>query len=56
VLLALAIAAFGLSRYGLPVVPAVSDALQGLHSGLIGDYIAWIMAGLALFAVMFAVR
>jgi hypothetical protein len=32
----------------------LSDFLTGLHRRPVGDYVAWIMAGLALFAVVFA--
>jgi hypothetical protein len=28
--------------------------LQRLHSGRVGDYVAWMAAGLALFAIAFA--
>ena len=61
--LALVIAGFDLSRQHLlgPLVNAsarVVDPLQNglriLHSGLIGDYVMWIMVGLALFTIVFA--
>ena len=61
--LALGIAAFDLFRRNLPKLAVqlsstVSEplffALNWLHSGLVGDYVAWIVAGLALFAIAFA--
>jgi multicomponent Na+:H+ antiporter subunit D len=64
VALAVLIAAFGLSRRRVPrnLVTGVThglapvlDTLQAIHSGLIGDYVAWLTVGLALFAVVFAV-
>jgi multicomponent Na+:H+ antiporter subunit D len=64
VLLALAIAGFNLSRHSLPAaLPRAVDALlrpafeivQRLHSGLIGDYVAWVTVGLAMFVIAFAV-
>jgi multicomponent Na+:H+ antiporter subunit D len=36
-------------------VAPVLDALQAVHSGLIGDYVTWLTVGLALFAIVFAV-
>jgi multicomponent Na+:H+ antiporter subunit D len=61
--LAIGIAGFDLFRRYLPK-PAVrlSNAvstplfrvLDWLHSGLIGDYVAWIVVGLAVFAIAFA--
>jgi multicomponent Na+:H+ antiporter subunit D len=63
VALALLIAAFALNRRHLPKVlertvhygaAPVSRFLNALHSGLIGDYVAWIMVGVALFAAAFA--
>ncbi len=63
VILALAIAAFSLSRRALPhplvagidgLVRPFLDRLQKIHSGLIGDYVAWLTLGLALFAAAFA--
>ena len=60
---ALLIAAHNLSRDKLPRLwLAASDRLinplllviDRLHSGLIGDYVTWIIAGLALFALSFA--
>ncbi len=38
----------GVDRISTPLF----DALQALHSGRIGDYIAWLTAGLALFALV----
>jgi multicomponent Na+:H+ antiporter subunit D len=38
-------------RLGSPV----SAALQAVHSGIIGDYVAWLVVGLALFAVTLAI-
>ena len=63
VVLALLIAGFGLGRQALPgglvagvdaLAKPLLDGLQKLHSGLIGDYVAWLTFGLALFAVTFA--
>jgi multicomponent Na+:H+ antiporter subunit D len=63
VCLALLLAAGDLSLRYMPrwlfqpihrVVGPARDALNALHSGLIGDYVAWIVAGLALMAAMFA--
>jgi len=63
VALALGIAGFNLSRQLLPVgLPEIVDAMlkpvfagvQKLHSGLIGDYIAWVAVGLAMFTIAFA--
>ncbi len=54
---------FALMRRHLPrVLTGTSDwllapvlmALNRVHSGLIGDYVAWIVLGLALFTVAFA--
>jgi multicomponent Na+:H+ antiporter subunit D len=64
VALAVLIAGFDLSRRHLPErlvtgvnrgVAPVLDALQAVHSGLIGDYVTWLTVGLALFAIVFAV-
>ena len=61
--LALAIAAFNLFRRDLPrfltagtglVTTPLFRVLDWVHSGLIGDYVAWIAVGLALFAAAFA--
>ena len=61
--LALAIAGFDLARRRLPgpllrasdvLTSPLFDGLSALHSGLIGDYVAWIAAGLALFGVVCA--
>jgi len=61
--LALVIAGADLSRRHLPgvltaAIDRVVDPLQGglrlLHSGLVGDYVMWIMVGLALFTIAFA--
>jgi multicomponent Na+:H+ antiporter subunit D len=61
--LAVIIAAFALTRRRLPrALTGASDwlsapvvkTLNRIHSGLIGDYVAWIMLGLALFAMAFA--
>ena len=63
VMLALLLAAGDLSLRQMPewlfkpvhlVVGPARDALNALHSGLIGDYVAWIVAGLAIMATMFA--
>ncbi len=62
VALAVAIAAWQLGRGSLPAVLVrgwdvvsrpLADFLQGLHSGKIGDYVAWVVVGLALFATCF---
>jgi multicomponent Na+:H+ antiporter subunit D len=62
VALAIAIAGFNLSRHRLPVLlPKMIDAglrpafdiMQRLHSGLIGDYVAWVTVGLAMFVIAF---
>ncbi len=62
--LALMIAALQLARRRLPgllvrgsdwISEPVLRVLSGLHSGLVGDYVAWMMLGVALFAVAFAV-
>jgi len=37
----------------LCVLP-VLNLLSTIHSGLIGDYVAWLMLGLALFTLAFA--
>jgi multicomponent Na+:H+ antiporter subunit D len=59
---ALWIAAFNLGRETLPkfiteaaktLLHPIFGGLQALHSGLIGDYIAWLTVGLALFAGAF---
>lgn len=61
-LLAFAIAAFDLARGRLPpwltgsldlVSHPVMDGLRILNSGLVGDYVMWIMVGLALFTIAF---
>lgn len=33
----------------------VGDVLHGLHSGLIGDYVTWVVVGLAVFVIAFAI-
>lgn len=62
VALALMIAGFNLARGDLPRrLPQAVDAglrplfwsVQKLHSGLIGDYVTWLVVGLALFAGAF---
>ena len=61
--LAVAIALFDLGRRRLPrAAVRISDAitsppfraLSTLHDGVIGDYVAWIVIGLALFSVVLA--
>ncbi len=61
--LALAIAAVSLAWRNLPglmvsgfdwVFGPISHLLSMIHSGLIGDYVAWMMVGLALFVLAFA--
>jgi multicomponent Na+:H+ antiporter subunit D len=63
--LACAVAGFDLFRHRLPrpLLTALDGAsapvaalLFRLHSGLVGDYVAWIAAGLALLAASFALR
>jgi multicomponent Na+:H+ antiporter subunit D len=58
--LAIIIAGFALTRRRLPglitrtfdcISTPVFQTLNEIHSGLIGDYVAWMMLGLALFAV-----
>lgn len=60
--LALLIAAFELTRRRLPrrliggfdrLSAPVLGALQAVHSGLIGDYVTWVVVGLAFFALAF---
>jgi multicomponent Na+:H+ antiporter subunit D len=54
---ALAIAGFGLYRRRLPGAALVSPgiaALKAVHSGVIGDYVAWVTAGTALLGGVFA--
>jgi multicomponent Na+:H+ antiporter subunit D len=63
VLSALGIAGFQLRRRHLPrllvrvfdrgTTPVV-DALNAVHSGMIGDYVAWVAVGMALFTLVFA--
>ena len=61
--LALAIAGWDLGRRHLPrpvrngvglVIRPLLTGLQGLHSGLISDEVTWILAGLALLSLAFA--
>jgi multicomponent Na+:H+ antiporter subunit D len=61
--MALLIATYDLTRDRLPrgvvstaerLSSPVANALQALHSGLIGDYVTWIVVGLGLFALTFA--
>ena len=61
--LALLLAAYDLARERLPrwlsggtdrLLSPLVDAMQALHSGKVGDYAAWLAAGLAAFAVAFA--
>ena len=61
--LAVLVAGFNLFRQSLPrsatgLIDAVFDpmlrVLEGVHSGLIGDYVAWLAVGLALFSITFA--
>ena len=60
--LALAMAAYALFEHHLPdastsgirrVVSLAGAGLDYLHSGAIGDYVAWLMVGLALFTAAF---
>jgi multicomponent Na+:H+ antiporter subunit D len=59
--LAIGVAAYDLWRDRLPawmasgverVSAPVFGAITRLHSGIVGDYVAWITAGLALFAAV----
>lgn len=59
--LTLALAAYDLGRSAIPAAAAnaverlgapVFTFITRLHSGIIGDYVAWIVAGLALFAAV----
>jgi multicomponent Na+:H+ antiporter subunit D len=61
--LAIAIALYHLGRSHIPRVAIETvdralrpwiEVLQRIHSGLIGDYVAWMVVGLAAFAVAFA--
>jgi multicomponent Na+:H+ antiporter subunit D len=61
--LALLIAAYDLSRQHLPVLLTHASgaafrplytALDAWHSGLVGDYVTWIVVGLALMALCIA--
>jgi multicomponent Na+:H+ antiporter subunit D len=63
--LALLIAAWQLGRHRLPgplrrAVRAVTGPpvhlLGAVHSGVIGDYVTWVVVGLALFSLVFAAR
>ncbi|GII94521.1 complex I subunit 5 family protein [Sinosporangium siamense] len=49
---ALAVAALGVWGGRLPQPARLGTVLRGLHSGHVGDYIAWVLAGIALFAVL----
>ena len=62
VTLAVAIAGFELMRHRIPTFLAggvdrllrpVLDPLSCLHSGLVGDYVVWLLVGLSLFAIAF---
>jgi multicomponent Na+:H+ antiporter subunit D len=64
VAIALLIAGFDLSRRSLPkgLVAGVNTAtapilstLQAIHSGLIGDYVTWLVVGVALFSIVCAI-
>ena len=61
--LAILVAGYSLFNQSLPraatgLVDAVFGRmlrlLEGVHSGLIGDYVAWLVVGLALFSITFA--
>jgi multicomponent Na+:H+ antiporter subunit D len=61
---ALAFAALGLYRRRLPAAWRRSSgrvakrpvaSLKALHSGVVGDYVAWLTAGVALLGGLFAV-
>ena len=60
--IALAVAAFGLWRDRLPALvrrlggpfgPPV-EVLRAAHSGIVGDYLVWIVAGTALIGAVWA--
>ena len=60
--LAIIIAGFELTRDRIPaplvhaadrMLQPVLDGLDRLHSGLVGDYVVWLLAGLSLFAIAF---
>lgn len=62
--LAVVIAGFELSRHRLPAlltggvdhtVRPVLESLSRLHSGLVADYVVWLLVGLSLFAIAFTV-
>ncbi len=64
VAIALLIAAFDLSRRGLPaglvaavntVTAPILSTMQAIHSGLIGDYVTWLVLGVALFSIVCAI-
>jgi multicomponent Na+:H+ antiporter subunit D len=64
VAIALVIAGFDLSRRSLPkgLVKGVNkgtapilSAMQAIHSGLIGDYVTWLVVGVALFSIVCAI-
>ena len=57
VLLAAALAAFGLRRPqlgGIPLLVAPARAVKAVHSGVVGDYVAWLVFGFALLGGLFA--
>jgi len=52
--LALRVPISAAAQYSGAISRPLFAALDWLHSGLVGDYVAWIVAGLALFALAFA--
>jgi multicomponent Na+:H+ antiporter subunit D len=61
--IALMIAGFDLSRRSLPkglvkgvtqLTTPILSAMQTIHSGLIGDYVTWLVVGVALFSIVCA--
>jgi multicomponent Na+:H+ antiporter subunit D len=64
VAIALLIAGFDLSRRSLPkglvagvntATAPILSAMQAIHSGLIGDYVTWLVVGVALFSIVCAI-
>jgi multicomponent Na+:H+ antiporter subunit D len=64
VVIALLIAGFDLSRRSLPtglvagvntVTAPILSTMQAIHSGLIGDYVTWLVVGVALFSIVCAI-
>jgi multicomponent Na+:H+ antiporter subunit D len=55
VLVAFAVAAFGLYRPWPRATPAPLAALKAVHSGVVGDYVMWLIAGTAVLGGVWAV-